>query len=178
MTRGGLGARSLNLALQRALNPPGEARVERFGRVFSVGDKVMPAENDDGKDVSNGDLGSIARIDPERGSVVIDVEGREVAYDVGDLIEVVPAYATTVPKAPGAGDPAVVIPRVTQHYAMLRRNLVDTAVTRGKKLVVGQPRALALAVRGAHGWRQWSKLSNWLVGEPEPAGRSVTEAAG
>ena len=83
--------------------------------------------------------------------------GREVAYGFGELDAVVPAYATTVPKAPGAGDPAVVIPRVTQHYAMLRRNLVDTAVTRGKKLVVivRPPQALALAVKGSRARRRW-----------------------
>ena len=80
-----------------------------------------------------------------------------------------PAYATTVHNAQGSEDPAVVIPLVTQHWAMLRRNLVYTAVTRGKKLVVvvGQPKALALAVKGSQTRRRWSKLKDWLGGEPE-----------
>jgi exodeoxyribonuclease V alpha subunit len=101
--------------------------------------------------VYNGDLGFITRIDPDAAEVVIDFEGREVAYDYGELDEVVPAYATTVHKAQGSEYPAVVIPLVTQHYSMLRRNLVYTAVTRGKKLVVvvGQAKALAIAVKGA-----------------------------
>jgi exodeoxyribonuclease V alpha subunit len=164
MHRGGLGARSLNLELQRALNPPGDIRVERFGWTYSVGDKVMQAENADAKDVYNGDLGFIGRIDPEQAEVVIDFEGREVAYDVGELDELVPAYATAVPKAQGAEDPAVVVPLVTQHYSMLRRNLVDTAVTRGQRLVVvvGRPKALATAVTGTQTRRRWSRLGAWL----------------
>ncbi|HET6520615.1 MAG TPA: ATP-binding domain-containing protein [Geminicoccaceae bacterium] len=82
-----------------------------------------------------------------------------------------PACATTVPKAPGAEYPAVVVPLVTQHWAMLRRDLVYTAVTRGKKLVVvvGQPKALAIAVRGAQTHRRWSKLGAWLGGGRESA---------
>ena len=164
MNRGGLGARSLNIELQRALNPPGEERVERFGWTFSAGDKVMQAENDYEREVYNGDLGFIARIDPERGEVVIDFEGREVVYDVGELDAVVPAYATTVHKAQGSEYPAVVIPLVTQHWSMLRRNLVYTAVTRGRKLVVivGQAKALAIAVKGTQARRRWSKLKDWL----------------
>jgi exodeoxyribonuclease V alpha subunit len=150
MNRGGLGARSLNLELQRALNPPGELRVERFGWTYAVGDKVMQTENAYEKDVYNGDLGFIIRIDPDAAEVVINFEGRELVYDFGELDEVVPAYATTVHKAQGFEYPAVVIPLVTQHYAMLRRNLGYTAVTRGRQLVVvvGQPKALAIAVKG------------------------------
>ena len=171
MNRGGLGARSLNIELQRALNPPGEARVERFGWTYSAGDKVMQAENDYDKDVYNGDLGFIVRIDPDAGEVVIDFEGREVGYDLGELDELVPAYATTVHKAQGSEYPAVVVPLVTQHWSMLRRNRVYTAVTRGKRLVVvvGQPKALAIAVRGSQTRRRWSKLGAWLGGEEAPA---------
>jgi exodeoxyribonuclease V alpha subunit len=179
MNRGGLGARALNLELQRVLNPPGEVRIERFGWTFSVGDKVMQAENDYDKEAYNGDLGFIVRIDPEQAEVVIAFEGREVAYDCGELDEVVPAYATTVHKAQGSEYPAVVIPLVTQHYAMLRRNLTYTAVTRGRQLVVivGQQKALAIAVRGAQMRRRWSKLRDWLGGEPEPARQLTPETA-
>jgi exodeoxyribonuclease V alpha subunit len=97
--------------------------------------------------------------------VVVGFEGREVAYDVGELDAIVPAYATTVHKAQGSEDPAVVVPLVTQHWGMLRRNLVYTAITRGKRLVVivGQAKALALAVKGARARRWWSKLEEWLT---------------
>jgi exodeoxyribonuclease V alpha subunit len=166
MNRGGLGARSLNIELQRALNPPGEARVERFGWTFGPGDKVMQVVNDHERQVYNGDLGVIRRVDPEEGELLVDFEGREVAYGFGELDELVLAYATTVHKSQGSEYPAVVIPLTTQHYPMLQRSLVYTGVTRGKRLVVlvGQERALAAAVRGRQARRRWSKLGEWLRG--------------
>jgi exodeoxyribonuclease V alpha subunit len=166
MNRGGLGARSLNLALQGALNPPGELRVERFGWTFGPGDKVMQVANDHPREVYNGDLGIVARIDPEAGELVVDFEGREVAYGFGELDELVLAYATTVHKSQGSEYPAVVIPLTTQHYPMLQRNLVYTAVTRGRRLVVllGQRKALTIAVRGQQARQRWSKLAEWLAG--------------
>ena len=166
MNRGGLGARSLNLELQKLLNPPGELRVERFGWVFGPGDKVMQVQNDHERQVYNGDLGIVRRVDPDEGELVVAFEGREVRYGFGELDELVLAYAVTVHKSQGSEYPAVVLPLTTQHYPMLRRNLLYTGVTRGKRLVVlvGQPRALALAVRGggAAGRRRWSKLRDWL----------------
>ena len=99
MNRGGLGARSLNVELQRALNPPGEVRVERFGWTFCPGDKVMQVVNDHERQVYNGDLGVIARMDMEEGELAVDFEGREVAYGFGELDELVLAYATTVHKS-------------------------------------------------------------------------------
>ena len=136
MNRGGLGARSLNIELQQALNPPGEVRVERFGWTFGPGDKVMQVVNDHEREVYNGDLGVVARIDMEEGELVVDFEGREVAYGFGELDELVLAYATTVHKSQGSEYPAVVVPLTTQHFPMLQRNLVYTGVTRGKRLVV------------------------------------------
>ena len=164
MNRGGLGARSLNLELQRLLNPPGEARVERFGWTFGPGDKVMQVVNEYKKEVFNGDLGLVRTIDAEAGELVVDFDGRDVAYDFGELDELVLAYATTVHKAQGSEYPAVVIPVTTQHYPMLRRNLLYTAVTRGRKLVVlmAQPKAVAIAVKGQAERRRWSKLRAWL----------------
>jgi exodeoxyribonuclease V alpha subunit len=164
MNRGGLGARSLNVELQKALNPPGEVRVERFGWTFGPGDKVMQVANDHERGVFNGDLGVIARMDLEEGELVVDFEGREVAYGFGELDELVLAYATTVHKSQGSEYPAVVVPLTTQHFPMLQRNLVYTGVTRGKRLVVlvGQKRALAIAVRGQQTRRRWSKLKEWL----------------
>ena len=164
MNRGGLGARSLNIALQKALNPPGEVRVERFGWTFGPGDKVMQVANDHPREVYNGDLGIVRRIDLEDGELVVDYEGRKIAYGFGELDELVLAYATTVHKSQGSEYPAVVIPVTTQHYPMLQRNLVYTAVTRGKRLVVlvGQKKALSIAVRGQQTRRRWSKLQEWL----------------
>ncbi|MFC7478056.1 ATP-dependent RecD-like DNA helicase [Dankookia sp. GCM10030260] len=165
MNRGGLGARSLNIELQKALNPPGEVRVERFGWTFGPGDKVMQVANDHRREVYNGDLGIVARIDMEDGELVVDYEGREIAYGFGELDELVLAYATTVHKSQGSEYPAMVIPVTTQHYPMLQRNLIYTAVTRGKRLVVlvGQRKALSIAVRGQQTRRRWSKLKEWLA---------------
>ncbi|MBB5696445.1 SF1B family DNA helicase RecD2 [Muricoccus pecuniae] len=165
MNRGGLGARSLNIELQAALNPPGELRVERFGWTFCPGDKVMQVANDYDREVYNGDLGVISAIDMEEGELTVRFEGREVAYGFGELDELVLAYATTIHKAQGSEYPAVVIPLTTQHYAMLARNLLYTGVTRGKRLVVlvGQPRALAIAVKNRNTRRRWSKLREWIV---------------
>ncbi len=105
------------------------------------------------------------RIDLEEGELAVDFEGREIAYGFGELDELVLAYATTVHKSQGSEYPAVVIPVTTQRYPMLQRNLVYTAVTRGKRLVVlvGQGKALSIAVRGQQIRRRWSKLKEWLA---------------
>ncbi len=113
----------------------------------------------------NGDLGVISGLDPEEGELTVLFDGRSVVYGFGELDELVLAYATTIHKAQGSEYPAVVIPLTTQHYAMLARNLLYTGVTRGKRLVVlvGQRRALAIAVKNANGRRRWSKLREWLT---------------
>jgi exodeoxyribonuclease V alpha subunit len=164
MNRGGSGARALNLALQQALNPPREIRLERFGWIFGPGDKVMQTENDYDRDVYNGDLGFVRSVDPEAAELVVDFDGRDVHYDAAALDRLVLAYATTVHKAQGSEYPAVVLPLTTQHYPMLQRNLLYTALTRGRQLVVivGQRKAIALAVRNATARRRWSKLREWL----------------
>ncbi len=164
MNRGGLGARALNVALQAALNPPGEQRVERFGWIYAPGDKVMQIVNDYERDVYNGDLGLVARIETEASEIVVRFDGREVVYGFGELDELVLAYATTIHKSQGSEYPAVVILLTTQHYTMLERNLLYTGVTRGKQLVVllGQRKALAIAVRNGGSRRRWSKLREWL----------------
>ena len=170
MNRGGVGARSLNIELQAVLNPAGERRVERFGWTFARGDKVMQIENDYDKDVYNGDIGRIDDVDPDLGEVAARFDGRAVTYGFGELDALVPAYATTIHKSQGSEYPAVVIPLMTQHYVMLRRNLLYTGVTRGKRLVVlvGQRKAIAIAVKAASGRRRWSKLREWM--NPEHAG--------
>jgi exodeoxyribonuclease V alpha subunit len=164
MNRGGVGARSLNIELQAALNPAGDRKVERFGWTFSPGDKVMQIDNDYDKDVYNGDIGNIDDVDSATGELTANFDGRTVTYGFGELDMLVPAYAATIHKSQGSEYPAVVIPVMTQHYAMLQRNLLYTGVTRGKKLVVlvGQRKAVAIAVRNVSGRRRWSKLGEWL----------------
>jgi exodeoxyribonuclease V alpha subunit len=170
MNRGALGARALNLALQQALNRRDEPGVERFGWRFAPGDKVMQVENDYDKDVYNGDLGLVSTVDTDEGMLLVDFDGREVAYEFGELDRLVLAYAITIHKSQGSEYPAVVIPVSTQHYPMLQRNLLYTGVTRGKRLVVliGQKKALAIAVGGRQARRRWSKLREWL--QQTPAG--------
>ena len=165
MNRGGVGARSLNIELQAVLNPAGEKRVERFGWTFAPGDKVMQIENDYDKDVYNGDIGMVDEVDLDEGELTVDFDGRTVTFAFGELDTLVPAYAATIHKSQGSEYPAVVIPIMTQHYAMLQRNLIYTGVTRGKKLVVlvGQNRAVAIAVKNVSGRRRWSKLGEWLT---------------
>jgi len=146
------------LLLHRLPGPPGR----------SPGDKVMQIENDYDKDVYNGDIGNIKCINPADGELVANFDGRAVTYGFGELDMLVPAYAATIHKSQGSEFPAVVIPIVTQHYAMLQRNLLYTGVTRGKKLVVlvGQKKAVAIAVRNVSGRRRWSKLQEWLRPNP------------
>jgi exodeoxyribonuclease V alpha subunit len=164
MNRGGVGARSLNIELQAALNRAGDNKVERFGWTFAPGEKVMQIENDYEKDVYNGDIGMIEDVDIDEGEVVVDFDGRSVTFVFGELDTVVPAYAATIHKSQGSEYPAVVIPVMTQHYAMPQRNLIYTGVTRGRKLLVlvGQKKAVAIAVKNVSGRRRWSKLDEWL----------------
>lgn len=165
MNRGGVGARSLNIELQKALNPAGDKKVERFGWTFAPGNKVMQIENDYDKDVYNGDIGTIKDVDTDEGEVAVDFDGRAVTFAFGELDTLVPAYAATIHKSQGSEYPAVVIPVMTQHYTMLQRNLLYTGVTRGRKLVVlvGQKKAVAITVRNVSGRRRWSKLDEWLT---------------
>ena len=173
MNRGGVGARSLNVELQKALNPAGERKVERFGWTFAPGDKVMQIENDYDKEVYNGDIGYIDDVDPDDGELTASFDGRAVVYGFGELDTLVPAYAATIHKSQGSEYPAVVIPVLTQHYTMLQRNLLYTGVTRGKRLVVlvGQKKAVAIAVKNVSGRRRWSKLNEWLAAKSDSGNR-------
>jgi len=165
MNRGGIGARSLNIELQAALNLPGENKVERFGSTFAPGDKVMQIENDYDKEVYNGDIGYVEGVDVNEGELTASFDGRSVSYLFGELDTLVLAYAATIHKSQGSEYPAVVIPVLTQHYVMLQRNLLYTGITRGKRLVVlvGQRKAVAIAVKHVSGRRRWSKLDEWLM---------------
>lgn len=165
MNRGGIGARSLNVDLQKALNPAtDDISVERFGFTYRVGDKVMQTDNDYDKEVFNGDVGYVSHIDPELQEMTIEFDGIQVEYLFGELDEVALAYAVSIHKSQGSEYPAVVIPIMMQHYMMLRRNLLYTGITRGKKMVVlvGQKKAIGMAVKGRVEGRRWSKLEEWL----------------
>jgi exodeoxyribonuclease V alpha subunit len=184
MARGGCGSRSLNIELQKLLNPDPTEQVERFGWRFAPGDKVMQITNDYEKEVFNGDVGTIDAIDSDNSELSVlfptseagpgagQVGSRAVVYGWGELDHLVPAYACTIHKSQGSEYPAVVIPLLTQHYAMLQRNLVYTGLTRGKQLVVlvGQKKALAMAVKNHLGRRRYTKLAEWLAPEQHPLG--------
>lgn len=148
MHRGIVGTQHLNHALQDALNPKGRS-IERNGRVFRSLDRVMQIRNNYDKEVFNGDLGRITEIDLENQELKVEMDSRVVPYDFSELDELVLAYAISVHKAQGSEYRAVVLPLLTQHYIMLQRNLLYTAMTRAKKLVVivGSKKALAMSVR-------------------------------
>ena len=168
MNRGSLGIRELNVRLQAELNPArgDEPFVEKFGWHFRSRDKVIQTENDYDKEVFNGDIGQIVKIDPLEREVTVNFAPREVVYDFGELDEIALAYAITIHKAQGSEFPAVVIPLAMQHYLLLQRNLVYTGVTRGKQLVVlvGQKKALATAVRNNRTEQRFSGLLARLKG--------------
>jgi len=148
MHRGQAGTAALNGVLQEALNP-GNPQITSGSTVFRLYDKVMQTRNNYDKQVFNGDMGRITGLDEETRQVQIDFEDRRISYAFTELDEVVTAYAVSVHKAQGSEFPAVVMPLLTQHYMMLQRNLVYTAVTRGKALVVmvGAKKAMAIAVK-------------------------------
>ncbi len=150
MHRGVVGAANLNDVLQKRLNPRG-VEVQRGARTFRVGDKIMQVRNNYDRDVFNGDVGRIVdiKLDDEGDELLCEFDGRRVVYEARDLDELAHAYAISIHKAQGSEYPAVVVPIFTQHYMMLQRSLLYTAITRGKQLVVliGQARAIETAVR-------------------------------
>lgn len=168
MHRGGCGTTALNERLQAALNPEGPS-VKRGTRVLRVRDKVMQLRNDYEREVFNGDVGFVVRVDEEARELVVAFDGREVKYDESDLDELVLAYATSIHKSQGSEYPAIVVPLLTQHFVMLSRNLLYTAVTRGKKLVtlVADPRAVGLAL----GEVRKEQRATWLAAKLRDAVR-------
>jgi exodeoxyribonuclease V alpha subunit len=150
MHRGAAGVSALNRQLQERLNPPApqKAQSTHGSRVFRVGDRVMQIRNDYDRQVFNGDMGQVVALDAEDGLVTVDFDGVPVVYEFAQLDELVHAYAVSIHKSQGSEFPAVVVPVLTQHYVMLQRNLLYTAVTRARELVVlvGSPRAIAIAV--------------------------------
>lgn len=163
MHRGTLGAANLNAELQALLNPLG-ASIARGGRLFRVGDKVMQLRNNYELDVYNGDIGRVTGVDEIEHALEVTFDGRPVTYDTGDLDELALSYACSIHKSQGSEYPCVVLPLHTQHYVMLQRNLLYTALTRGKRLVVlvGSKRAVALAVKNASTGERFTRLAERL----------------
>ena len=171
MRRNLLGTESLNFELQKALNPSGAGLI-RGGTTFRVGDRVMQLRNNYDKDVYNGDVGFIKAVDPTDRSLIVTFDGRPVKYDAGDLDELVLAYATTIHKSQGSEYPAVIVLIHTQHYVMLQRNLLYTAITRGKKLVllIGVPYAVNRAIDTNVVRERRTTLAERLAVTPQPCG--------
>lgn len=167
MHRGVIGAAQLNAALQAALNPPkpGTPELLRGGRVFRAGDRVMQLRNNYDKGVFNGDLGRVAAIDPTDQVVTVELDDRHVPYDFSELDELTLAYAMTVHKSQGSEYPCVILPLHTTHYLMLQRNLLYTAITRAKQLlvVVGTTKAIAIATKNDAIKRRYSGLAERIA---------------
>lgn len=165
MRRGLLGATNLNATLQASLNPEGEV-IPAGGRHLRIGDRVMQRRNNYDLEVWNGDIGRIESFDEDAQTVRIDFEGRRVDYELSELDELVLAYATSIHKSQGSEYPCVVIPLHTQHYTLLQRNLLYTAVTRGRRLVtlVGSRRALQVALETETSSRRHTLLVERLRG--------------
>jgi len=168
MNRGGLGARSLNVELQARLNGESEPKITKYGSTYAPGDKVIQNVNNYDKEVFNGDIGTVQKIDVEESLLQIQFDDRVVEYEFSELDEISLAYATSIHKSQGSEYPVVVIPLAMQHYMLLERNLIYTGVTRGKKLVVivAQPKALGMAVRTQRSQKRLTNLVKRLNSIP------------
>ena len=163
MRRGELGTDRLNELLQRALNPSGPALL-RGATAFRARDRVMQVANDYDKDVYNGDIGFVAAVDPEGRTLLVDFDGKLVEYKQDELDELSLAYASSIHKSQGSEYPAVVILLHTQHFKLLRKNLLYTALTRGKRLVVviGSSKAVWIALHAEADLRRQTTLAQRL----------------
>jgi exodeoxyribonuclease V alpha subunit len=163
MHRGIVGVANLNSELQNLFNPDGKT-VAGGGRLFRVNDKVMQIKNNYEKETFNGDIGKLVGVDLEEQKAMVKFEDRIVEYEWSELDELVLAYAVSIHKSQGSEYPAVVIPLLTQHYIMLQRNLLYTAITRAKQMViiVGSKRAMAIAIKNAKVQHRYTGLSDRL----------------
>jgi exodeoxyribonuclease V alpha subunit len=165
MHRGTVGVSNLNRVLQEALNPAGTA-FRQGETILKPGDKVMQIRNNYDKEVFNGDIGRLEAVDSQGRSLAVRYEDRRVIYEPTELDELTLAYAVSVHKAQGSEFPAVIVPVLTEHYPLLQRNLIYTAVTRGKELVilVGTRRALAMALKNTDTQERFTGLRRRLAG--------------
>ncbi|MDA8091874.1 MAG: ATP-dependent RecD-like DNA helicase [Nitrospiraceae bacterium] len=164
MHRGVIGAANLNTELQKHLNTSADELI-RGGKSLKAGDKVMQIRNNYDKEVYNGDIGRIKKIDREEQEVVVDYDGRTVPYEYSELDEIVLAYAVSIHKSQGSEYPAIVMPILTQHYILLQRNLLYTGITRGKRLVVlvGTKKAMAIAIKNDKPQKRYTRLRERLL---------------
>ncbi len=165
MQRGSLGVKAINPILQELLNENKNNCVEHFGSKYYVGDKVIQTENNYNKGVFNGDIGFITKIDNEEGELVIDFDDNEVTYEMSELDQISLAYAITIHKSQGSEYHTVIMPIMTQHFIMLNKNLLYTGITRAKKklIMIGQKKAVAMAVKSNRCEKRYSMLQAWLV---------------
>jgi len=171
MNKGTVGAQRLNQELQMILNPEqeGQVSVSQFGQVYRVGDRVMQIRNNYDKFVFNGDMGKILAIDKVEQKIMIDFGQRELEYDFGELNELTLSYAISIHKSQGSEFQAVIIPIFMQHFVLLQRNLIYTAITRAKKLciLIGQPKAISMGIRNAKGVDRKTFLKEFLTTDLE-----------
>jgi len=171
MYRGPAGVNTLNEILQASINPPVPGKPEKnvFGQTFRPGDKLMQLQNNYDKNVYNGDIGQLTNIDLVNQTLAVDFEGHHVSYDLSEADQLVLAYAVSVHKAQGSEYPVVVLPLVTQHYIMLQRNLLYTAITRARELcvIIGSRRAIGIAVRNDKISQRFTAL-NWRLSSMDP----------
>ncbi len=165
MNKGALGTKALNTLLQQSLNPHAARKIVRFETMYAEGDKVIQMVNNYDKEIFNGDIGRITLVDEEESILRVEYDGREVLYEFGELDEIALSYAITIHKSQGSEYPAVVIPLSMQHYTLLERNLIYTAVTRAKKLVmiIGDPKALSMAIGNKRSSERMTGLSALLA---------------
>lgn len=165
MHRGIVGAGNLNSVLQQELNGQSGPRISRFGYTYAPGDKVIQNVNNYEKEVFNGDIGFVERVNEQDSQLIIQFDGRSIAYEYNELDEIALAYATSIHKSQGSEYKVVVIPIATQHFMMLARNLVYTAVTRGKQLVIliGMKKAVAMAINNRSSQMRLTRLKARLV---------------
>jgi exodeoxyribonuclease V alpha subunit len=165
MHRGVVGTQKLNNDLQQLLNPQDTVFLERSGNKFKVNDRVMQIKNNYDKNVFNGDVGIIGQIDHDNRIIHVTYDGRTVEYEFEELDELVLAYAISIHKSQGSEYPAVIIPIFMQHFTLLARNLIYTAITRAKKLciLIGQPRAIAMAIKNTKGLERITFFKQFLT---------------
>jgi exodeoxyribonuclease V alpha subunit len=165
-TRGAVGTRQLNTMLQQVLNPrvSGKTELARGGSILRVGDRVIQQVNDYTREVFNGDLGTITRIDLEEQEVVVQFAEREVRYDYADLSELALAWAVTVHKSQGSEFPVVIFPIFMQHYLLLSRNLLYTGLKRAKEraILVGPTKAIGFTVKRVLDRQRYTALADRL----------------